>query len=318
MKMDRLLHMVILLLNRRRMKARELADTLGVTVRTVYRDMESLCQAGIPLVTYQGQNGGIGIAEGYRLDRTVMTDEEWASVMVALKSLSKSYTGSNAAALVEKLRTVMPEQRESFRVKTESVLIDFSPWGADARTEEKVRLLKEAVESGRMVAFAYTSAKNETLDRRVEPHTLVLKGQSWYLYGWCGSRQDFRLFKLSRMREIRVLQEGFARREVRLDQWDLAEEWNRSGTVEVLLRFEPGLRMVVEDRFGVEQVELDEAGRVLVRFAYREDEWLYGFLLSFGPGAEVLEPPHLREILRDRASRIAAMYDPIEKLPPQI
>lgn len=309
-KMDRLLHMVIVLLNRRRVRAKELADLFGVSVRTVYRDMDTLCQAGIPLVTCQGINGGIGIMDGYRLDTTVMTDDEWASVMLALKSLSSSHAHPLTQAVLDKIKALVPAHRqEHFRIKSDSVLIDLSPWESDKRLEEKIALFRQAIESSRLVAFTYSSTKGETMRRRAEPHTLVLKWQNWYLYGYCLERQAFRLFKLSRMKETEVLAETFCRKDIQTDCLPWTKEWNESGRmVEIVMRFAPQLRAMAEDRFGIDQVSTNEQGDAIVRFAYPDDEWLYGFLLSFGPQAEVLEPAYIRDIIFCRAEKVASLY----------
>lgn len=310
MRMDRLLHMVMILLHRRKMPAKELAAQFGVSVRTVYRDMETLCQAGVPLTTFQGANGGIGIADGYRLDRTVMTDDEWASVMLALRSISSSHPHTQTRSVLDKIQALVPAHREeSFRMKTDSVMIDLSPWSNDTRMAEKLSLIRNAIEDSRLLAFVYSSVKGETLQRTVEPYTLLLKGRSWYLYGYCLQRGSFRLFKLSRMKDPAAQTETYRRREVP-DSLNWMTSWDKERPyVPITLRFAKELRSTAEDYFGVEQVHPYNAqGDVVTTFAYPEDEWLYGFLMSFGPGAEVLEPVYLREVIRLRAESIAAMY----------
>jgi predicted DNA-binding transcriptional regulator YafY len=313
MRMDRLLNMVVLLVNRRRVRAKELAEYFGVTVRTVYRDIDTICQAGIPVVSFPGLNGGLGIAEGYRLDRTVMSEDELVSVMVALQSVSSSYEDAHAAAVQEKIRAVVTDrQAERFRVRTESIRIDFSPWGTHPRLKADVELLKEAIESKSRVRFQYCSVKGEMLSREAEPYTLVLKNNHWYLYAFCLLRQEFRFFKLARMGELERLSPTFLRREMNLDElpWE-QERQDPSRTVEMVLRFPMELRLLVEDWFGRGQ-GVPEPGRedryLLVQAAWPEDEWLYGFLLSFGDRMEILEPVRLREHIRAVAGRIVSLY----------
>jgi predicted DNA-binding transcriptional regulator YafY len=330
MRLDRLLQMVVMLVNRKRVKAQELAEYFGVSVRTVYRDAETISLAGIPVVTYQGLNGGLGIAEGYRLDRTVMSEEELASVMIALKSVSSSIKDAHSEAVQEKIRAVVPESQASrFKERTDSVRIDFGPWGHRPGLMNDVELLKKAIGDKRKVCFIYCNAKGENEARTVEPYTLVLKNSHWYLYAYCLLRGGFRFFKLSRMRETEVLAEAFLKRDINLDELPWEQEWQKpSSTVPLLLRFPKELRPLLEDWFGVEQIKdclsdsgfnsthpsPGSSGFLLVQATFPEDEWLYGYLLSFGSKLEILEPERVRERVRTMAEQVVALYSkPVPK-----
>lgn len=309
-KLDRLLAIMMILVNRRRVQAKELADMFEVSVRTVYRDIEAINQAGIPVVTYQGQGGGIGVAEGFKIDRNFLTSDELVSMTVALRSLFTAYRDPRADAVLEKIRALVPQsEAERFRSRTESVVVDMAPWGHDPAVRERVELLKAAVEACQPVTFLYASTKGDLLQRVVEPYTLVLKGQKWYLYGLCRLRGAFRLFKLARMRAVQPVDGRFQRVPADLDSlpWE-KEGGSERNPVTLLLRVEPGLRILAEEWFGVENVWPDGQGRFLARVTYPEDNWLYGFLLSFGPGAEVLEPPHLRARIGAMAAAVEALY----------
>ncbi|WP_438447704.1 helix-turn-helix transcriptional regulator [Gorillibacterium sp. sgz5001074] len=313
MRLDRLLHMVVLLANRKRVRAKDLADEFGVSVRTVYRDIDTICQAGIPIVSFPGMNGGLGIADGYRLDRNVFSVDELASVMVALDGVAGSIGDPHAAAVQDKIRAVMAGRpSERFRQRTESIRIDYNAWGSAPWLKERVEMLRDALENNRLVRFQYGSAKGELLGREAEPYTLVLKNGTWYLYAFCRSRGDFRLFKLARMGELELTGEGFERRE--LDPESAPWEGDRAAPaphVPMVLRFPAELRLLAEDWFGIDAVEPEPGsdGRtVLARAAWPEDEWLYGYLLSFGDRMEIVEPARLRERIRDMALRIVMQY----------
>ncbi|CAN7719459.1 HTH domain-containing protein [Paenibacillus sp. LjRoot153] len=160
MKLDRLLSIIILLLNRRRMQAKELAERFEVSLRTIYRDIEAINGAGIPIVTYQGTNGGIGVAEGYRLDRNVMTNDELAAIVTALRSTSTSYGNEQHLQLMEKINSVIPPAfSEEFRHMASRVMIDYSPWDGNERLRPKLQLLKEAIDNCRIVGFIYSNAE---------------------------------------------------------------------------------------------------------------------------------------------------------------
>lgn len=310
MKIDRLLSIVILLINRPLIQAKELADMFEVSVRTIYRDIESINRAGIPVVTYQGAGGGIGLMEGYRLDRNLLTEHELADIFTALQSVS-SYGGGEHSLLMEKISSVIPpSQSAAFRSKTAQLVVDFSPWGMQGPLEERLALLKEALEESAAVTFEYVAASGAVSRRSVEPYTLVLKGQSWYLYGFCTERGDFRLFKLLRMKSLVKEERRYVRQDIPVKELPWSSGWaDPSGTTPVVLHFTAAGRHLAEDYFDCSELHPDGDGGYTVTVYYPEDNWLYGFLLGFGPLAEVLEPEHIRRRLGEIAAGIAAVYN---------
>ncbi|WP_150271949.1 helix-turn-helix transcriptional regulator [Paenibacillus tepidiphilus] len=309
MKIDRLLSIVILLINRPLIQAKELADMFEVSVRTIYRDIESINEAGIPVVTYQGAGGGIGLMEGYRLDRNLLTQRELADIFTGLQSIS-SYGGGAHTLLMEKISSVIPpSQTAAFRHKTNQLIVDFSPWGLQGIIEERLTLLKKALEENVLVTFEYVNAGGASSQRTVEPYTLVHKGQAWYLYGFCRGRRDFRMFKLHRMKSLAAGSDSFERQELPLHELPWGDGWKDiRNTTRILLRFLPAGRHLAEDYFDIAELQQDERGGYTVAVHYPEDNWLYGFLLSFGTLMEVLEPEHVRHRLGELAAGVAAKY----------
>ncbi|WP_338042473.1 YafY family protein [Paenibacillus ginsengarvi] len=309
--MERLLSIIILLLNRRMVQAKELAERFEVSVRTIYRDIETINGAGIPIITYQGTNGGIGLAEGYRLDRNVLTNDELAAIVSALRSISASYDNETHQRLVEKIHSVVPPaDSEAFQHKSSRVLIDYSPWDGNEQLRPKLELLENAVDHCLIAEFVYSNADGEMSHRIVEPHRLILKGKQWYLQAYCLEKEQFRLFKLKRMKDLEIVQgKTFIRRKVpiltRTSDQPPSEPYQ---TTEFVLRFQAEARHLAEEWFGIEALCPEEDGNWLVRKAYPENEWLYRFILGLGHLAEVLEPPHLRAIIADRAEQIAKKY----------
>jgi predicted DNA-binding transcriptional regulator YafY len=308
-KIDRLLSIVILLMNRPLIQAKELADMFEVSVRTIYRDIDSINGAGIPVVTYQGANGGIGLMEGYRLDRNLLTERELADIFTALQSVS-SYGGSGHTLLMEKISSVIPpSQSAAFRSKTTQLIVDFSPWGLQGPLEERLALLKSALEESVAVSFEYVSAEGSITRRSVEPYTLVLKGQAWYLYGYCAEREDFRLFKLLRMKDLVKEQRSYIRQDLPVMDLPWSEGWSHpSYTPPAVLHFSAEGRHLAEDRFDTSELRPDGNGGYTVTVYYPEDSWLYGFLLGFGSAVEVLEPEHVRRRMGEIAAQISAKY----------
>ncbi len=267
MRMDRLLNMVALLANRRQMKAQELAEYFGVSVRTVYRDADTISLAGFPIVSYPGAGGGLGIAEGFRLDRTVLSEEELSSVLLALHSTSGLWPGETGSATLEKLKAVLAgacrEEAGHTRLLEgmDSLHYDHTPWNRPGGYTEELGLLRQGIEACRLVRFRYFSAGGEAGERMVEPYTLVLKSGQWYLYAYCLLRQGFRLFRLSRMREPEVTAEQFRRRETEPESLPWNNHWPMEGSlVELKLRIPARLLPLTEEWFGGGMVRVEPAG----------------------------------------------------------
>ena len=309
MRLDRLLSIVILLLNRDMIRAKELAERFEVSVRTVYRDIEAINQAGIPIATSQGMNGGIRLAEGYKLDRSLLTNDELAAVVSALRSVSTAYDQPKHELLAEKFGSIVPAfQAAEFHHKAGQVLVDLSPWNRRRSLESKLERIKSAMQDGVAISFVYASAKGELSERIAEPHRLIMKGRQWYLQAYCRTREQFRLFKLLRMKDLALLDETFERREMPSEA-RIGQEWfEQERLTRVKLRFGGEVRHMAEEWFGIEELLPQKDGTWIAEANFPEDEWLYGFLLSFGPSLEVLSPEHLRIVIADRAGRIADIY----------
>ncbi|ATO48243.1 YafY family protein [Brevibacillus laterosporus] len=310
MKIDRLLSIIIILLNRNLVQAKDLAEQFEVSIRTIYRDIETINQAGIPIVTYQGANGGIGLAQGYRLDRQLLTNNELATIVTSLQSLSTMDKSESHQFLVEKITSIIPHsQKEQFLWKTQQFLVDLSPWGQNERLEESILIIRQAIEASHLVSFTYSNAQGKQSDRNVEPHILLVKGRSWYLYGFCKNKLDFRLFKLYRMKRLNVLDTTFTRRNIEVDELPWVQKWNDpTQMVHLVLRFAPDSRHLAEEYFGVEELCDQAGGYVTVSASFPEDNWLYGFILSFGPSVEVIEPESIKVKIKKLATAIVEKY----------
>jgi predicted DNA-binding transcriptional regulator YafY len=312
MKIDRLLSIVILLLQRNRIQAKELADLYEVSIRTIYRDIEAISMAGIPVVTFQGAGGGIGLMEGYRLDRSMLTDLDVKDIVMGLQSLSSSLGGPNVSRLLNKFESIIPaSEKEQFSVRTTQFIVDHSGWGNQTAQEGKLIKVKEAMSRARTVAFTYRNAEGVITERNVEPHTLVLKGQQWFVYAYCSDRGQFRLFKLSRMSEPVVTETAFTRRDLSYEvlPWNEGRMAASRAVQPFTLQFNRNSRHLAEDWFGVEALVEQTEGIYTVSVPFPEDAWAYRFILSLGPDVVVKEPGHLRDKIREMALRIASNYE---------
>jgi predicted DNA-binding transcriptional regulator YafY len=308
-KIDRLVSIIIVLLRRERVQAKELAEMFDVSVRTILRDIDTINLAGIPIITYQGVNGGISIAEGYRLDKSVISADDMATLISTLKGVAASIPDSRYDVLVEKLKNPLStSQLELLDLKSRQMIIDLSPWGTNEQLKGKITLLRQAIENCREIEFAYVDAAGTRSMRKVEPYALLLKGQSWYLFAWCLLRQDFRLFKLIRIKNIQLMNITYQPREVPMEQAYFENQWQETAKlVELDLLFDKKMENVVEECFG-EEIMRQNDGKIMVKACLPENNWLYGYLLSFGSGMEVVNPPHIRSILAAIAEKIYKTY----------
>lgn len=286
MSAGRQFQMVYLLLERGRMTAGELAEKLEVSQRTVLRDVDALSAAGVPIYTTQGSGGGVALLPGYVLDRAAFTDEEQRQLLLALQSLP----GQEGAQALTKLSALFRREQEDW------LQVNLSRWGAEDADGEKFQLLKRAVLGRQVLAFDYASSYGSTRPRRVLPARLVFKGQGWYLQAFDLEREDYRTFRLSRILSPGLTGETFRRR---LEPPDIGFSGDIPPLfrVEVRLRFAPYMAYRVYDEFDQGCVTRQEDGSLLVEAVFPEDQWLYGYLLSFGAGVEVLSPDALRRRL---------------------
>lgn len=302
MKVERLLAIVIKMLNNKRVTAKELAEYFEVSVRTIQRDIEAISIAGIPIVSYKGQNGGYGIMEDYLISKSYFSDTEQELLLTALNGVYKAYEDRAFKDIMDKLLLL----KTNSQIDTRSNLImDFSPWGNSERRKSQVDMLRKAIDDKKVIDFDYMDINGFKTQRKVEPRALILKVNTWYLQGYCTLRKDFRLFKLSRIRELKILTESFYERE--LPELNLIYEDNRK-KVTLVLKFNHRALNRLDDYFEIEELVFKEDGYIYATVEYPEDEWVYSMILSFGEAVEVMEPQHIRELIKIRSQSIFNKY----------
>lgn len=300
MKIDRQIGILSILLQKDTVTAPDLAEQFEVSRRTINRDIEDLCKAGIPIVTRQGVNGGISIMEQYKMDRTLLTNAEMQDILAGLRSLD-SVNGTNRyGKLMEKLSAGSSD----FMVGNQSVLIDLSSWYKDALAP-KIELIRTAIEQARELEFVYYSPKGESV-RCIEPYYLIFRWSSWYVWGWCKKRKDFRLFKLNRMDKTQMSEQLFAKRKPPLP--DLSNERIFPGTIKIRALFEKEMKWRLVEEFGPYCFAEQADGKLLFQADYTDKEAAISWLLTFGDKVELLEPLEIREEIADIAKRIQERY----------
>lgn len=301
MKIDRQLGILSILLQKEVVTAPYLAEHFEVSRRTINRDIEDLCKAGIPVVTRQGINGGISIIEKYKMDRTLLTSSEMQDILAGLRSLD-SVNGTNRyGQLMEKLSAGSSD----FMVGNQSVLIDLSSW-YKASLAPKIELIRTAIDKTKELSFNYYSPKGESA-RCIEPYYLIFRWSSWYVCGWCKSREDFRLFKLNRMDKIQVSEQIFVKRQVSVP--DLSNERIFPGGISVKALFEPECKWRLIEEFGSESFKEQGNGKLLFQADYTDKENLITWLMSFRDKVELLEPKDVRAEIRESIECMRRKYD---------
>lgn len=300
MKIDRQIGILSILLQKDTVTAPDLAEQFEVSRRTINRDVEDLCKAGIPIVTKQGVNGGISIMDQYKMDRTLLTSTEMQDILAGLRSLD-SVNGTNRyGKLMEKLLAGSSD----FMVGDQSVLIDLSSWYKDALAP-KIELIRTAIEQGRKLEFVYYSVRGESV-RCIEPYYLIFRWSSWYVWGWCEKRKDFRLFKLNRMDKTQMSEKTFVKRKASVP--DLSNEKIFPGEIKIRALFEKEMKWRLVEEFGPYCFEEQLDGKLLFQADYTDKEAAISWLLTFGDKVKLLEPLEIRDKIVDIARKIQERY----------
>ncbi len=287
MKIDRLIGILSVLLQEETVTAPELAERFEVSRRTINRDIDELTYAGIPIRTTQGSGGGISIAEGYKMDRALLTSKDMQVIMAGLRSLDSISGSSYYSQLMEKIQAGSSE----FISGRDSILIDLSSWYRKTLAP-KIETIQDAIENRQLLSFSYYGPKGESR-RKIEPYYLVFKWSDWYVWGWCLKRKDFRLFKLNRMDKVKKTDTEFTCRQVSLP--DLSDEKVFTGGIHLKALFTPDVKWRIVEEFGIGCYTETKDGRVLLEQEFTNMDQMVSWLLAFGDKAEVIEPKEVRE-----------------------
>jgi len=303
MKLERLVEIITILLNKKTVTAAELAERFGVSVRTIYRDVDALSAAGIPVCTTQGQNGGISVMDGYALNKTLLSDSDKDSILFALHSLQATKY-PEVEAVLEKLGSIFQSGAADW------ISVDFSPWGSNPNAYHKFTDIKSAILKCRVIEIDYLNAQNQKSTRKIEPLRLDFKYQAWYLWGWCRDREDYRTFRISRIKRVVITDETFDRfrkREAKPQKGSDGEAGYKPNVHCVLQFTEEALYRLYDD-YDDDRIHDNGNGTYTLEFDFPEDDWVYGYILSFGTAVKVLSPPRLQQIIREKSEIICKYY----------
>jgi predicted DNA-binding transcriptional regulator YafY len=299
LKVDRLLGIITILLNNEKIKAKYLAEKFEVSIRTIYRDIEDICKAGVPIITFQGGDGGIGIVKEYKLDKSVLTKNELESILIGLKSIQSMFIDKNIDLLLEKLN---PKQEDVISVN--NIIIDLASFH-QASLKEKIELIRRAIDERRELSFRYYS-KDGISEKNIEPYLVIFRLSAWNILGFCKEENDFILLKLTRMADIILSDTIFKAREIPEEKLEKKDFLNDRYTVTMLI--DRSLEYKLIDYIEVSSYEITEDNRIKVNMPYINYEFIIELILSLGDKVEVLSPKHVIEDLKIRVENILNKY----------
>ncbi|HBF38707.1 MAG TPA: YafY family transcriptional regulator [Firmicutes bacterium] len=309
MKIDRLMSIIMVLLNCEKISATKLAKIFEVTPRTIYRDIETISLAGIPIVTCPGVDGGIGIMSEYKIDKKFFTPSDISTLLMGLGSISTTLSQKEIIGTLEKVKSLLPkEQFRDIELKSTQISIDLTAWAGNKDLQTNLEKIKKALDDSKYISFQYFDGSGKKSDRKIEPYQLVLKEGSWYLQGYCTSRQDFRVFKIPRMSALEIINSIFTPREFHAKPLN-GSEWIDKRLITIKLLVDESLRERIIERCGENNIEPYGNNKFIVNFPFAEDELGYNILLSLGDKCECLEPENVRKELIRRIKGLLNIYN---------
>ena len=308
MKIDRLVSIIMILLDKKRVGAQELADMFEVSSRTIYRDIDAINTAGIPVRSISGVGGGFEIMPEYKIDKKVFSTADLSAILMGLSSLSNMVRGDELVNALAKVKSFIPAEKEKdIEIATSQICIDLSPWIGNKNIQPYLEAIKTALQDHRLLSFEYTAHRGNKTVRTVEPYQLVLKSSHWYFYGYCYTRNDYRLFRLSRMSDLQMRQETFIPRDYQKPILDFEEIWVSMQT-EIKIRIHKSVLDRVLEFCTYDHFAPDGDEHYIVNFPFIENEYYYDILLGFGDKCECLEPSYIRTKITQKIDKIAAIY----------
>lgn len=308
MKIDRLVSIIMILLNKERIGAQELADMFEVSPRTIYRDIDAINMAGIPIRSTSGVGGGFEIMQNYKVEKSVFSAADLSAILMGLTSLSDVVRGDELINALAKVKSFIPADRaKDIELRANQIRIDLSAWMGNRNIQLYFEIIKTALQESRLLSFEYVAHHGKKTTRTVEPYQLVLKNSHWYFQGYCYKRNDFRLFRLSRISNLQIEKETFMPRDFQKTSLDF-EEIFEIVPIRIKLRIHKSVMDRVLDYCSYEHFLPADDEYYIVDFPFIENDYNYDILLSFGSKCECLEPLYIRTEMKRKIHDLAAIY----------
>jgi len=309
MKIDRLISIIMILLDKNRIGAQELADMFEVSPRTIYRDIDTINIAGIPVRSTPGVDGGFEIMQQYKIDKKFFSTADLSAILTGLSSVSNMIQGNELANALAKIKSFIPADRaKDIELKSNQIYIDLSPWMGNRNIQPNIEMIKTALQQSKLLSFEYADRYGNKTARTAEPYQLVLKSSHWYWQGYCHKRNDFRLFKLLRTSNLQIEKESFTPQVYQTPELEFNDILATMQT-KIKIRIHKSVMEKVLNYCTHEHFSPDGNEHFIVSFPFIENEYFYSILFSFGNKCECLEPLHIRTEMKRRIHDIASVYD---------
>ncbi len=309
MKYEIMIKILFDLLNNKKLTAAYIASKYSISQRTVYRYIDAISLANIPVACDKGRLGGFYILDNFKLTSSFMTKDEFSAIISTLDALNAQVKNSHLLSGTEKLRSITKIQKDSLTISSGNLLIDASHWGDSKGYKSKLDVLSEAIEKCRLIEISYHNKEGKLSERIIEPHVILLKQGLWYVYAYCREREDFRIFKTGRIERIKLLDETFARKSYD-DPLKKFEGWYESvERIEVTFLVEKSVLSDVEEWLGIENVQQNEKGEYIAIAHLPNDNGLISKILTYGNGIKVLSPVSIKKKLINDAKALVEKYE---------
>lgn len=300
MKIDRLIGILCILLQKEKVTASELSEKFEVSRRTIVRDIEDINKAGIPIVTEQGRGGGISVMENYKLDRALLSSDDMKTILAGLRGLDSISATNRYKQIMDKFSV----EHETLLKGDGQVVIDLSAWDK-SKVSEKIELIRCTMENQEKLSFAYFS-KNGESTRQIEPYLLVFQWGAWYVWGYCETRKEYRLFKLTRIYELKRINEKREERDI--PEYICNKHFQEKEEIQAVVKFDASVKWRIVDEFGIELPRFQEDGSVWVDITWSNAESFFQYLLTYGDKAEIISPEEYRMGFGDYLKKISEKY----------
>ena len=308
MKIDRLLSIVFILLEKKKVSAKELAQIFEVSTRTIYRDIDTLTLAGVPIIMQPGMNGGIQILDAYKVNKSYFTQRDLSTLLLGLNSISPTLSMEEESSALSKIKNLIPKDiYDEVEKKMSQISIDLTSWASNNQTSKTFKKIKKAIDESKVITFSYYDRSMNTTIRNVEPYRLVMKDTSWYLQAYCLLRNEKRVFRISRMENVEI-KETFEKRDLTFPQLS-GDKWIGDKLMTIKLKVDLLARERIVERCGEDAIESIEKEKMIVNFPFVDDDYGYSILLSFGETCECLEPEYVRNKLVMKLKNILKVYE---------
>lgn len=293
---------LFILIEKKKVSRAYLCDKFEISSRTVSRYIDILIESGIPVLSNPGVGGGYTLPDDYKLERTFLTEKERIRLISLLNSTSKNFNDNTNTLLLEKLNSF--HITKEFSLNKENLIIDAGPWGSPHLYKNKIDTINNALNSKKTLLIKYIDRHEFQTERSIDPYNLVLKQGIWYLYGWCHEREDYRLFKLSRISYMVITNKNFEFRTDAKVHEKLNVQFDDGDEVSFIIEFYSIIRDEIEEWLGADAIY--EVGLNLRAEAtlYGGNRELIAKILSFGSSVKIISPAALREEILIECRRI--------------